>query len=110
MIILQESASAQLIRFIPRSSGYDTIELTDEQTNEITTITTFTPTTGDYYDMISAIFPVVQDHFYSLKIKDGSDVLYRDKVFCTNQPIASFSVNNGQYTTNPTNNDFIIYE
>lgn len=110
MIILQESASAQLIRFIPRGSGYDTIVITDEQTNASATITTFTPTVGDYYDTISAIFSLEQNHFYSIKILDGSDVLYRDKVFCTNQSIASFSVNNGQYTTNPTNNDFIIYE
>jgi hypothetical protein len=34
MIILQESASNQTINFIPRSGGYDTLVITDEQTGD----------------------------------------------------------------------------
>ena len=45
-----------------------------------------------------------------LVLKDGTDILFKDKVFCTNQPLVSFSVNNGQYVSSTTTNDFIIYE
>jgi hypothetical protein len=38
-------------------------------------------------------------------------ILYSDKVFCTAQPINTFSVNEGTYETAPgTNNEYIIYE
>jgi hypothetical protein len=30
---------------------------------------------------------------YELTILDGSNVIYKDKIFCTNQDIASYSVN-----------------
>ena len=55
-------------------------------------------------------FDLVENHFYMLVLKDGTDVLFKDKVFCTNQPLVSFSVNNGQYVSSTTTNDFIIYE
>jgi hypothetical protein len=45
-----------------------------------------------------------------LVLSNGNDIVFKDKVFCTNQPIVSFSVNNGQYVSSTTTNDFIIYE
>jgi hypothetical protein len=110
MIILQESASSQTINFIPRSGGYDTLVITDEQTGEVDTITTFTNTTGDYYDTITAVFTLVENHFYSLVVKDGTVELYRDKIYCTNQSIPTYSVNSGQYTNYSSNNDYVLYE
>ena len=38
------------------------------------------------------------------------DLIFRGKVFCTDQPIVSFSVNNGKYVSNSTTNQFIVYE
>lgn len=110
MIILQESASNQTINFIPRAGGYDTLVITDEQTGDVDTITTFTSTTGDYYDTITAVFTLVENHFYSLVVKDGSTELYRDKIYCTNQSIPTYSVNSGQYTNYSSNNDYVLYE
>lgn len=110
MIILQESASNQTINLIPRNGGYDTLVITDEQTGEVDTITTFTATTGDYYDTITAVFTLVENHFYSLVVKDGSTELYRDKIYCTNQSIPTYSVNSGQYTNYSSNNDYVLYE
>ena len=110
MIILQASASNQTINFIPRAGGYDTLVITDEQTGDVQTITTFTSTHGDYYDTITAVFTLVQNRFYSLVIKDGTVDLFKDKIFCTNQSIPTYSVNSGQYTNYSSNNDFILYE
>jgi hypothetical protein len=110
MIVLQETNNPQTFNFIPRSDSYDGLFLTDDQTNVEVEVTISSNTIGDYINTITATFDLTQGHFYNLVLKDGSDVVYKDKVFCTNQPIVSFSVNNGQYTSNSTTNDFIVYE
>jgi hypothetical protein len=110
MIVLQETNDPQTFSFIPRSDSYDALFLTDDQTNVEVEVTISSNTIGDYINTITATFDLTQGHFYNLVLKDGSDVVYKDKVFCTNQPIVSFSVNNGQYTSNSTTNDFIVYE
>ena len=110
MIVLNVSELSQIISFIPRDGSYDTLELTDEQTNDTQVVNIIDSTAGEYYHTIEAIFDLVENHFYMLVLKDGTDVLFKDKVFCTNQPLVSFSVNNGQYVSSTTTNDFIIYE
>jgi hypothetical protein len=110
MIVLNVSELSQVISFIPREESYDTLELTDEQTNDTTEVEILDSVVGEYYHTIEAIFDLVENHFYMLVLKNGSDIVFKDKVFCTNQPIVSFSVNNGQYTSSTTTNDFIIYE
>lgn len=109
MIVLQETGT-QTFSFIPRSQSYDALFLTDDQTNVEVQVTIDASTQGDYLDTITATFSLTEGHFYNLVVKDGSDVIFKDRVFCTNQPVVSFSVNNGQYTSNSTTNDFIVYE
>ena len=110
MIILQPIATEQSFSFIPRSQTYDTLYITGESTNVTTEITITSFANGDYYDTISAIFDVKQNHFYNLVIKNGTDVVHLDRIFCTNQPVATYSVNNGEFTSRASNNEFIIYE
>lgn len=110
MIILTTDTTPQIFRFIPRSSSFDTVEITDDQTNETVSITSYTYTQGEYYDQIEAKFNLVENHFYNLLIKDGDIVIYRDRIFCTDQDLVTFSVNNGQYVSNSTTNEFIVYE
>ena len=110
MIVLQETNDPQTFSFIPRSDSYDSLFLTDDQTNVEAEVTISSNTIGDYINTITATFDLKEGHFYNLVLKYGSDVVFKDKVFCTNQPIVSFSVNNGQYTSNSTTNDFIVYE
>lgn len=110
MIVLQETNDPQTFSFIPRSDSYDGLFLTDDQTNVEVEVTIDDNTIGDYINTITATFDLKEGHLYNLVLKDGADVVYKDKVFCTNQPIVSFSVNNGQYTSNSTTNDFIVYE
>jgi len=47
---------------------------------------------------------------YSLVVKNGSDVIYRDMIFCTNQTISDFTINNNEYVTNTTDNDIVIID
>jgi hypothetical protein len=108
MVILQQSSSEQSIRFIPRTSTYDGLFITDDQTNTEVQVTIASSVQGDYFDTINATFTILQNHFYNLEIRNGNTVVYKDKIFCTNQAVDSYSVNEGKYTSIPSNNEFII--
>jgi len=110
MIILQEIGTAQSFSFIPRQDTYNTLQLTDEQTGVTSSVTITTNVIGEYYNTITATFSLKENHFYTLTLKQNTTVVFKDKVFCTNQSIPTFSVNNGQYVVNTSNNDFILYE
>jgi hypothetical protein len=110
MIVLTTDTEAQIFVFIPRSSTFDTVEITDDQTNETVSLEEWEFTEGDYYSILQAEFALVENHFYNLEIKNRTDIIYRDRIFCTDQSIVSFSVNNGQYVSNTTGNTFIVYE
>ena len=109
MIVLTPSTSAQTFSFIPRGV-FNTMIITDDQTNTPVTVTITSSTTGDYVNTITASFALKEGHFYDLALKQGSDIVYKDRIFCTAQNIVNFSVNSGQYTSNTTANTYIVYE
>ena len=109
MIILKEQEAAQDLKFIPRSYGADTIVLRNETTNEVQTISA-SFALDKYYFTTTTAFDLKENTFYNLTIKNGVEVVYKDKVFCTNQNIVNYTVNKDEYVANATNNDFIIYE
>ena len=110
MIILNTSTNDQTFVFIPRSHTFDYVAITDDQTNVTTEIDTYTHTEGDYYDTFESKFNLVENHFYDLVVVNGAVVVYKDRIFCTNQNVNTFTVNNGQYVSNSTTNEFIVYE
>lgn len=115
MIHLTTSASAQTLKVIPRSYASSvSMILRDDSTNTSTTYSSISTSTDKNYLVVSqALSPVlVEGRFYDLTIKEGSNVIYKDKVFCTDQAVASYSVNNNEYTI-PTgddvhDNDYIV--
>jgi len=109
MIILKEQETAQTLNAILYGSDADAIVLRDEETNEETTIETVF-SIDKYYAVTSLVFPIKQNKFYTLTILNGSDVVYKDKIFCTNQIKEDFSINNNVYIQNSSNNDYIVYE
>ena len=106
MIHLTTSASAQTFKVIPRSyASTVSMILRDDSTNTSTTYSVSTTTDKNYLVISKALSPIlVEGRFYDLTLKEGSNVIYKDKVFCTDQTILSYSVNNGEFTT-PTGND-----
>ena len=114
MIILQDSDSSQTIKFIPRSYSSAityTISITSETENK----SVYSQDVSNsfnlqaYYREYNAIFNLKENNFYMLEITDDSNnVIFRDKIYCTNQTIADYSVNDGVYTTHSSNNEFII--
>ena len=109
MIILKESVLSQTFKFIPRVYEADTLVLKNETTG-VEVVYEITPTIDRYYLVVSEILDLEQDTFYQMTIKNGLEVVYKDKVFCTNQNVDSYSVNNNTYVSVSSNNDYITYE
>ena len=124
MIILQSVTSSQTIKFIPREyevsgSNIYNISITNETTNSsVYDVDTNSFTLEDYYYKYAAAFTKEvngvtvsifdEDTFYILTIKKSGGVIYKDKIFCTNQTISSYTVNKNEYTQKETTNDFIV--
>lgn len=111
MIILTSNPlTLQNVFFIPRSAVFTSVKITDEQTNITTDLTGYTYATGDYVNRLTSYFTLKENHFYTIEFKNNSTVIYRDKIFCTDQNVTTFSVNKDEYTSNSTQNTFIVYE
>ena len=110
MKVLTTSGDAQEMTIIPRSYPATVdIRLRNESTNGVTLIEGVSATTDKGYLTFSAVYSLTENVFYELTILDGSSVIYKDKVFCTDQTIATYSVNNGEYVTEDSyDNDYII--
>jgi hypothetical protein len=109
MIILREEATSQTFNIIPRYYTADSMVITNE-TSGVDVTYAITPTQTDYYLTISKIVTLVEGNFYTLEVLNGTDVVYKDKIFCTNQVVGSYTINNDEYTEHPTDNDYIVYE
>jgi hypothetical protein len=109
MIILKEQNTAQSITFIPREMNATTIVLRNETTNVETNIAADFYL-SDYYITATTVFSLKENTFYNLTIKNNNDIVYKDKIFCTNQEVKDYTVNQNQYVANVTTNEFKIYE
>lgn len=110
MKILTTSTDAQEMTIIPRSyPALIDIRLRDESTNTVTLIEDVATTTDKGYLTFSTAYSLTENVFYELTILSGSDVIYKDKVFCTNQVIADYTLNENEYITENTyDNDYIL--
>ena len=109
MIILLESVLSQTFKFIPRSLEADSMVIEDDAENTSVTID-ITPTIDRYYLSVSEVLTLVEGRFYTIKVLNGLDVVYKDKIFCTNQTVSSYSINDNEYVQHSTNNDFVIID
>tara|TARA_B110000858_G_scaffold20973_1_gene21155 strand:- start:1803 stop:2132 length:330 start_codon:yes stop_codon:yes gene_type:complete len=109
MIILLESVLSQTFKFIPRSLDADSMVIEDDAENTSVTID-ITPSVDRYYLSVSEVLTLVEGRFYTIKVLNGLDVVYKDKIFCTNQTVSSYSINDNEYVQHSTNNDFVIID
>jgi hypothetical protein len=110
MIILQESASSQTLRFMPRSftSGATyNIKIVDELTKAETYNSNGTLTENLYYYTYSDTFNTKQNKFYEFTVTQSGEVVYKDKIFCTNQTTTTYTVNENEYTQHASTDEFI---
>ena len=122
MKVLTTSSSAQTFDVIPRTfaSTY-TMKLRDTSKNEevFSASVNAAVVSSDNFRRVSAtISPVLKEgRYYDLTLLSGSSVVYKDKIFCTDQTINQannnyYDINSGQYTFDETagshDNDYII--
>lgn len=108
MIVLQETDILQTFACTPRTNVFDTIRVFSEAENTSVDITDFTAVGAGYYYDVSAIFDLRENFTYTIKLLNNDEVVFYDKMFCTNQNIENFSVNKDQYITHATANNFIV--
>lgn len=84
------------------------MQITDEIENKTINVAITSSVAGDYVHTITGAFNLVEGRSYLLILKNGSSILYRDKIYCTDSPLTNFSVNHNQYTENVSNNEFIV--
>ena len=105
MVILKEQGTSQSFKIIPRVNDADSIIITSpEGSNTVL----FTPTYDLYYMVITGIFALKQGQQYTFSVMNETNIVYKGRIFCTNQAIGAFSINTGVYTETVSNNDFII--
>jgi hypothetical protein len=109
MIILKQQTTPHTINAILDGGAGTTIVLRDEETNIVTTLNA-TFTSNSYYSTAVILLPLIDGKTYTITIKNGADVVYKDKIFCTNQTIADYTINKDQYIQHTTNNEYTIYE
>lgn len=110
MNVLTTSTDPQSLNVILRSNTCDEIILTDESNNTQSIITVNEIFDKGYYTQIIANFQLVENRFYKIDIRNEGIYVYRGKIFCTNQIVENFSVNNGSYLNIQFANEFITYE
>jgi hypothetical protein len=109
MIKLLQSASAQQVSFIPRNMEAYSITLRNEST-QVETVILPSFYSNEYYLTATTVFTLVENHFYNFTVKDISgNIIYLDKIFCTNQTADDYTINNGAYV-NAAASDTIFYE
>lgn len=112
MIVLKDSTYTQNFKFMPRSCNITSMVFLDELANVEHEIENPVLVTEKYWmqfqEDLSFEF-LVDGRTYVLTCFDGANVVYRDKVMCTNQSISTYTINQGVYVANATSNEFIIY-
>ena len=114
MKVLTTSTNPQTLNVIPRSYPTSvTLKLRDDSKNTISTYTVAASNVQGYLTLSNA-FSLFEGRFYDLTILDGLDVIYKDKIFCSDQDIDQdlndyYSVNKDVYVSEDSrDNEFII--
>jgi len=111
---LTTSTDDQTILFIPREYAVSgTLLLRDDSTNTETSEAVDLGKSGEYMSLTHS-FSLTEGRFYDMKVLVSGNVIYRDKIFCTDQDIDQdtndyYSVNKDVYISEDTyDNDYII--
>lgn len=94
MIHLRSTTDIQTITFIPKELNATSLTL-----NGVNFEVEFY--IDKYYLVASAIFDLKENEFYDLIVYNDNKIVYIDKVFCTNQELKDYTINE---------NTYIVYE
>ena len=116
MKVLLPSTDEQIIKIIPRTyveASDLTLVITRDGTGETETLTSLTSTIDGNYISIPCTFSILSEgSIYFMELKQGSALLFRDKVYVTAQTdrTQKHTLNTGKYTEHsaaPTGEKYI---
>jgi hypothetical protein len=118
MIVLTTSATAQTFNVIPRDYTLTafTMSIRDDSTNVTVTYNiTNASVSGNYVTYVNTFSPIlVENHFYDMTLYVDTNVIFKDRIFCTDQTINQvdndyYNINEGVYTTDDSyDNTYIV--
>jgi hypothetical protein len=111
------STGTRNINFIPRqtisgSKVYSVVIKSEAKNKVILTDSTATFTELDYYYQYSTTQALVENNYYLVTITNTTDgiVIFKDKMYCTDQTLSDYEISNGVYIEQSTgNNEFVYY-
>ncbi len=111
------STTGGTINFIPRedisSSKTYTLKITSENLNKvILTDSNASISSNSFYSTYVTSQALVEGGFYMVEIQNTTDskLIFRDKVFCTNQASSTYEMTSGVYTQHNTGaNEYKYY-
>lgn len=109
MIILKESALTQTFKIIPRALQCDRIEISNSSEDSTESIDV-TPVIDRYFLEISTILNIKENNFYTLTAYNGESVIFKGRIFCTNQQVKEYTVNKDTYIEQTSTNEFVILD
>lgn len=111
MIVLGTQLGAKTIAICPRSNAIDNCSLLDEAENKTYNFDVISVIEAEYYTdfTFDQSIDLVEGRFYMLYLYDiNYNVVHREKIYCTDQPIPQYSVNDGQYKVKTQPNQFVV--
>ncbi len=121
MIVLDRTQASHTLSIIPRSytptgsNIFKVVITNEEQNTEVHNATVSSLTALKYYYTYTANLGLdsAKDQTYILEVSNTatSKVIYRDKIFGTDQSVSTYSANTGKFVQNPTaSNTYLVYE
>jgi len=103
-------------KIIPREFTVGTLnlKLTSESTNKTITVDATSVIDGNYISFDAVFGALTESDFYILDVVYSNNIIYKDKIFCTDQAINQsndeyYSVNKDKYISEESSdNEFII--
>ena len=77
----------------------NTLTVATYDTNGILTVSTTIDDTG-----------IIEGNFYTIELYNGSTIYWKGILFCSSQAKTSYSINNGDFTEETSNNEYIILD
>ena len=111
------STTGGTINFIPREDilGSKTYSLTiysEDQSKVILTDSNASIASNSFYNTYVTSQALTEGSFYMIEIQNSTDnrLIFRDKVFCTNQASTTYEISNGVFTQHNTGaNEYLYY-
>jgi hypothetical protein len=96
---------------IDNAKTYSVVIKSEEQNKVIFTDSNATLTEVDYYYTYTTAQVLKESNFYTYEVRNTTDgvLLYRDKIFATDQTISTFNISNNVYIEQSTGDNEYIF-